>query len=391
MKLTLFLIVILSSQFVTFGQKSRTKPKPNTQTSTKTTSIPKPANYTRDTVFYSPEFVEDNTILVAGNPALTQKIVNQNIYFYELYFEMDFSSRQKEQFTELLKAKWKKNSAEQNDILNKSRIAENWLALDYDKVWSEILSSKTLETMENGMFMPDEPKSVLGKLKKEANKGDSVSVFLMQIYEKYDRFLAENRNTGAFPIRRIYTDYFTESMVFEANAVAGRKVVEATDEVKQQMADYWKAEFEKANQTNQFNIHYYLMGKYSFWKVLRHNKYKFPILKHFTNYQKKTSLRDWSNEVGQYFPTLQPDAEKRIAEYKYFVTTMTENEMQLEFYRIQAEGQNIQRMGEAMREQVNRNHANMQREMMKNDAVLSNGIENIKTFPTHYWKVIERP
>ena len=249
MKFVYFLVIFLSLHFAVTGQKPRPKPKtlPPTETQTKL-STPKPAGFTRETIFYAPEFVEDNSIVVAGNPALTQKMIDNNRYFYELYFDIDFTSEEKQIFKDLLIKNWKNNSTKQQKIVEISNTFECWYAVGFIKAGSKISSLRQNEIY--AAFMP--VNSIGGNLEKEAKSGDLLAAFLVGVIEEYAEPLFHapkitidnmmetlNQRSGIPTFNKIQIDRFTKLIVFQATAVAGRRISDVTNEMRRQMRDYW--------------------------------------------------------------------------------------------------------------------------------------------------------
>ncbi len=317
--------------------------------------------------FYRQAPATGSPIVPNTDPPFERSVLNDYIAYMEWYFEMRFSSADRQRYEAFLINDWITNPTYRNNLLVTAREMRRVRMLPYLAATGERANARAAGATEAAMLQMaggGQPRELLNAIKASANGGLEESRFLLGVIEKAERPLVQRRDMSAQPFTRQHVDSLTDLLIFRANAVAGKPVVEPTEQMRDQVQDflisYWNA-----NPKRQGEIWLWLFGAHVDWHAIKHAGYAWPTSA-TTPYRTKLAIRNWAEQAAAWFPDLKPHAERRIAEYDAYVARMSMAEIEMEM--------NIQR-GQITRDQSA--VASLKNQMTKQHVVNMNGIEGI--------------
>ncbi len=120
------------------------------------------------------------------------------------------------------------------------------------------------------------------------------------------------------------------------------------------------------------------------WEGIKFNRNNFG--KTDTLFEKKYKMMTYAKQVLQWFPDLKPEADKRIAEYKYYVVNMPESEIQTELYRMKLQAQSNEMFRENLTKMQEKNQDDTRKLLFEYDLMM----RNMWTAPGWKWVVKEK-
>lgn len=329
-----------------------------------------PSNWTKANAqvpFYRESRPTGSAIVPNTSPAFERGVLDDYVAFMEWYFEMRFTPEERARYDAFLINDWNTNPVYRNNLLVTAKEMRRIRSLPYLVATGERATTRASGATEAAMLQMaggGQPRELLNAIKASAASGPEETQFLLAVIEKAERPLVKRRDMTAQPFTRQHVDSLADLLAFRANAVAGMKVIEPTEAMRDQLQafliDYWNA-----NPKRQGEIWLWLFGAHVDWHAIKHAGYAWPTSA-TTPYRTKLTIRNWADQIAIWFPELKGHADKRIAEYNAYVAKMSIAEMEMEM--------NIQR-GQMTRDQATVN--SMRNQMTKQHVVNMNGIEGI--------------
>jgi hypothetical protein len=319
------------------------------------------------TPFYREAKPAGSAVIPNTSPAFERSVLDDYVAFMEWYFEMRFTPEERARYDVYLINDWNTNPVYRNNLLVTAKEMRRVRSLPYLVATGERANTRASGATEAAMLQMaggGQPRELLNAIKASAASGLEETQFLLAVIEKAERPLVRRRDMTAQPFTRQHVDSLADLLAFRANAVAGKKVIEPTESMRDQLQtfliDYWNA-----NPKRQGEIWLWLFGAHVDWHAIKHAGYAWPTTV-TTPYRTRLAVRNWADQVATWFPDLKTHADRRIAEYNAYVAKMSIAEMEMEM--------NIQR-GRMARDQAA--VTSMRNQMTKQHVVNMNGIEGI--------------
>jgi hypothetical protein len=319
----------------------------------------------------SPVYVEpapNRSRQLVAAPLLTESMLDGYVGLMEWYFELRFSPDERAQYDAFLIDDWRTNPTYRENILAGGRRLQAIRAQAFLQASSERASARASGAQEQAMLQMlgggGAPRELRNVIRASAAGGQAESQFLLRTIESHERPLVQTRDRSAMPFTRQHVDALTDLLVFRANAVAGRRVIQSTEAMRDQMrrflVEYWNA-----NPTRHAELSLWLSGSRTSWQVIQHAGSRWPS-QAMTPYQLRRELRSWADQVSTWFPALRDIARVRVDEYTAYVARMPVAEMAME---LQLQSQRFALDASAV--------TSLRSQLVKQHAVNLNGIEGI--------------
>lgn len=279
-------------------------------------------------------FAQADPVLIEGNPPITQKTVDAYTNYQEWHFELRFTPEQRQKYQSFLLEDLKKGRLLE-DVKQSPQIVDGFKKSDWMTIFTfhsqqkqkDSVELSTEQILNNGQIHGD---GLRAQTRKEAKKGYLSSAYLLKTSAEYDNPLVGDGNIHTSLFRR-QVDAVFEWTAFRITMVAGKRVVDATEKDRAEMAQRiiktWNDNKNNSNKLNNFKS--WLDGNVADWLIWRAAEYSFFLRQ--TPYQRKSQLAEWGQQISGLAPAMKPYIEQRIKEYKDYVAKMPDAEVKTEF------------------------------------------------------------
>jgi hypothetical protein len=330
MKVTLFLFILITECAASCAQ-----PGGQQKNSTPIKKVP----VALDTLYKIP--LPADEVLAGASHRLTTNELNGYITYISWYFRLVFSDKERTAYKEILVNNWNRSPDERKKITDGYNEYNRLIKLSGAAIsgeLNELLSATIWDDGFSGLTSNREPNTLSGKMKQAAERGDAEAKFVMNKINLSDKVLANGNNYNQ-PFTQGMADAFTEWITYMVNMVAGKQVIIPDEGQRKTMSDMvvklWIRDISNTNNvtTGIGNEVSTAVREWDALKLKRTGDFSVFI----TNYNKLSKMVDAAKLAYFYCPSLKPYAEARQKEYADYAGKMSNDEWQLELYRLQGE------------------------------------------------------